>query len=432
MVPQNNLQSTIHNPQSIYDIIVIGAGASGMMAAGRAAQCGARVLLLEKMPRVGLKLGITGKGRCNLTNQGEIQPFLDSFSPDGRFLRNCFARFFNQDLMAFFEQRGVPLVVERGGRVFPQSNRALDVVSALMAYLKEYQVKLSKEHPVMEIRIQAGRVEGVQHSQGILTAPAVILATGGSSYPQTGSTGDGFRMARTAGHTIVPLRPCLIPLTIKEHWVTELQGLSLKNVSASVYLDGRKKTSEFGEMLFTHFGISGPIILTLSGQVTDWLKDGQVEISLNLKPALTEKQLDERLKRELQTHHLKGIEGVLKFLLPNRMIPPFLDLLHIPGEKKAHQITAEERHRLRNLLMDLRLTVTGTRPIEEAIITAGGISLKEVDPKTMESKIINGLFLCGEVLDIQGKTGGYNLQAAFSTGWVAGESAARQVGSFEG
>jgi len=427
MVPQDNPKSEIRNPKSIYDVIVIGAGASGMMAAGRAAECGARVVLLEKMSRVGLKLGITGKGRCNLTNQGDIQTFLDRFSPDGRFLRNCFARFFNEDLIAFFEQRGVPLVVERGGRVFPQSNRALDVVSALLAYLKENRVKLIKESSVQEIRIQSGRVEGVKLSQGVLEAPAVILATGGASYPQTGSTGDGFRMARKAGHTLVPIRPFLVPLMIKEPWVPELQGLSLKNISASVYLNGRKKISEFGEMLFTHFGISGPIILTLSGQVGDWLKEGQVEISLNLKPALTEKQLDERLKRELLTHHLKGIQGVLKFLVPNKMTPIFLTLLQIPGDKKGNQITAEERQRLKTLLTDLRLTVSGTRPLEEAIITAGGISLKEVDPRTMESKIIKGLFLCGEVLDIQGKTGGYNLQAAFSTGWVAGESAAERV-----
>lgn len=420
----HNPHSAIRTPQSDYDVIVLGAGASGMMAAGRAAEKGARVLLLEKMARAGLKLGITGKGRCNLTNQGDIQLFQESYSPDGRFLRNCFFRFFNQELMDFFEARGVPLAVERGGRVFPKSNRALDVVSALLAYLKENRVTLLKEHPAQEILVQSGKVSGIKSLKESFKARTVILALGGASYPGTGSTGDGYRLAQQAGHTIVPIRPCLIPLVIKEAWVKELQGLSLKNVRASIYINGRKGLSEFGEMIFTHFGISGPIILTLSGSVVDSLKEGRVEISINLKPALTPEQLDERLKRELKTHHLKGLQAILKWLLPGRMIPVFLKSIGIPGEKKGNQISAEERLRIKTLLTDWRITVTGPRPLEEAIITAGGVLLKEVDPKTMESKIIQGLFLCGEILDIQGKTGGYNLQAAFSTGWVAGESAA--------
>jgi predicted Rossmann fold flavoprotein len=415
------------NPQSNFDVIVIGAGAAGMMAAGRAAEMGVRVLLLEKMPRAGLKLGITGKGRCNLTNQGEIQDFLDSYSPDGRFLRNCFARFFNQDLKNFFEQKGVPLVVERGGRVFPKSNRALDVVSALMTYLKENKVNLIKDRPVQEILVNSGQVEGVKTPREIFKARAVVLATGGASYPRTGSTGDGYRLAQQTGHTIIPIRPYLIPLVIKEAWAKELQGLALKNVSATIYAKGLKGPSEFGEMLFTHFGISGPIILTLSGRVVDILKESEVEISINLKPALTPEQLDERLKRELKAHHLKGLQAILKMLLPNRLIPFFLTLVHIPGDKKGNQVSAEERLRMRSLLTDWRMTVTGPRPLEEAIITAGGVHLKEVAPKVMESKIVKGLFLCGELLDIQGKTGGYNLQAAFSTGWVAGESAAKQI-----
>ena len=396
-----------------------------MMAAGRAAELGARVLVLEKMPRAGLKLGITGKGRCNLTNLGDIQAFMESYSPDGRFLRNCFARFFNQDLMEFFEKKGVPLAVERGQRVFPRSNRALDVVSVLMAFMKEKGVTLIKEHPVKEVLVQSGRVEGVVSGLEIFKAPSVILACGGASYPRTGSTGDGYRLAQKAGHTIIPIRPFLIPLEVKETWVKDLQGVSLKNVSATVYVNGRKKDSEFGEMLFTHFGVSGPIILTLSGGVVDYLSQGKVEVSLNLKPALTQDQLDGRLQRELKAHHLKGLSAVLKLLLPNKMVPVFLDLLNISGDKKGNQISAEERSRLRGLLSDLRLTITVPRPLEEAIVTAGGVSLKEVNPKTLESKIVPGLFLCGEVLDVQGKTGGYNLQAAFSTGWVAGESATR-------
>ncbi|MBI5604845.1 MAG: NAD(P)/FAD-dependent oxidoreductase [Deltaproteobacteria bacterium] len=416
-----------NNPQSIYDIIVIGAGASGMMAAGRAAESGARVLLLEKMDRAGLKLGITGKGRCNLTNLGDMQTFLESYKPDGRFLRNCFARFFNQDLMQFFEDRGVPLTVERGQRVFPKSNRALDVVSCLLRFMRDKGVSLIKDQAVKEILVQSGRVEGVRTGQDTFKARAVILAAGGASYPKTGSAGDSYLLARKTGHKIAPIRPFLIPLVIKEPWVKELQGLSLKNVSAAVYVNGRKGPSEFGEMLFTHFGVSGPIILTLSGQVVDDLNQGKVELSMNLKPALTQDQLDGRLQREFKAHHLKGIQGILKFLLPNKMVPVFLNLTGIPGDKKGNQITAEERLRLRTLLTDLRMTVKGTRPLEEAIVTAGGVQLSEVDPKTLESRIVSGLFLCGEVLDIQGMTGGYNLQAAFSTGWVAGESAARQV-----
>jgi predicted Rossmann fold flavoprotein len=412
------------NRDTVYDVIVIGAGASGLMAAGRAGACGAQVLLLEKMPRAGLKLGITGKGRCNLTNLGDIQDFMNSYSPDGRFLRNCFARFFNRELMAFFEGLGVPLVLERGQRVFPKSSRALDVVSALLRFIQREGVVLLKGHPVQEIPSDNGQVQGVISNGTFYKASKVVLACGGASYPKTGSTGEGYLLARKAGHSLTPIRPWLIPLMIKEPWVKDLQGLSLKNVTATLYLDGRKVDSEFGEMLFTHFGVSGPIILTLSGRVTDLLGQGKLELSLNFKPALNQEQLDDRLQREFRNHHLKGLQGILAFLLPKAMIPIMLTLSQIPGQKKGNQINTEERTRLRRLLTDFRISITGTRPLEEAIVTAGGVSLKEVDPKTMESRILPGLFLCGEVLDVQGKTGGYNLQAAFSTGWTAGESAA--------
>jgi predicted Rossmann fold flavoprotein len=422
-----NPQPAPRNSEQEWDVVVIGAGASGMMAAGRAGELGARVLLLEKMPRLGLKLGITGKGRCNLTNLGDIQAFMDNYSPDGRFLRNCFSRFFNQDLIHFFENRGVPLMVERGQRVFPKSSQALEVVSALMTFMQKNGVIVRKERPVKEILIQSGQVGGVVSNQERHKAMAVILATGGASYPRTGSTGDGYLLAQKAGHTIIPVRPYLVPLVVKESWVRELQGVALKNVSATVYFNDRKDCLEFGEMLFTHFGVSGPIILSLSGRVVDQLKKGKVVISINLKPALTQEQIDERLQREFKAHHLKGLQGILKFLLPSKMIPVFLGLSKISGDKKGNQISSEERARLRSLLTDLRFTVSEPRPLEEAIVTAGGVLLKEVDPKTLESKIVPGLFLCGEVLDIQGKTGGYNLQAAFSTGWVAGESAAKRV-----
>jgi predicted Rossmann fold flavoprotein len=409
------------------DVIVIGGGASGLMAAGRAAEMGARVLLLEKMPRLGLKLGLTGKGRGNLTNQGDIQTFIQSYAPDGKFLRNCFARFFNQDLMDFFETLGVPLTVERGGRVFPVSNRALDLVSALLRYGQQGRVRISKEHPVEEIEVGDGAVKGVWSRGRFFEAQAVVLATGGASYPRTGSSGDGYRLARSLGHTIIPVRPYLIPLVTGEDWVSGLQGLSLKNVQATLYLKGVKDQSEFGEMIFTHFGLSGPIILTLSGRAVDWLPKGKVEVSLNLKPALTAEQIDLRLRREFQENPLKGAGSILKNLLPSGLIPVFLSRANVPADKKSNQITSRERERIKNLLSDFRLTVQGHRPLEEAIVTAGGIALKEVDPRTLESRKIKNLFLCGEVLDIQGQTGGFNLQAAFSTGWVAGTQAAQGI-----
>ncbi|RPH84424.1 MAG: aminoacetone oxidase family FAD-binding enzyme, partial [Desulfobacteraceae bacterium] len=351
-------------------VIVIGGGASGLMAAGRAAEMGARVLLLEKMPRLGLKLGLTGKGRGNLTNQGDIQTFIQSYAPDGKFLRNCFARFFNQDLMDFFETRGVPLTVERGGRVFPVSDRALDLVSALLRYGQQGRVRIAKEHPVEKIEIGNGAVTGVWSRGRFFEAQAVVLATGGASYPQTGSTGDGYRLARSLGHTIMPVRPYLIPLVTGEDGVTGLQGLSLKNVRATLYLKGVKDQSEFGEMIFTHFGLSGPIILTLSGRVVDCLPKGKVEVSLNMKPALTAEQIDLRLQREFQENPLKGAASVLKNLLPSRMVPVFLSRADVSADKKSNQITSGERNRIRNLLSDFRFTIQGHRPLDEAIITA--------------------------------------------------------------
>jgi predicted Rossmann fold flavoprotein len=397
------------------------------MAAGRAAELGARVLLLEKMPRLGLKLGIAGKGRGNLTNLGDIQTFIQSYFPDGKFLRNCFARFFNQDLIDFFEGLGVPLAVERGQRVFPVSDRALDLVSALLRYGQQGRVMISKEHPVEKIEIEEGVAKGVWSRGRFFEAQAVVLATGGASYPQTGSSGDGYRLAKSLGHTIIPVRPYLIPLVTGEDWIHGLQGLSLKNVQANLYIKGAKDQSEFGEMIFTHFGLSGPIILTLSGRAVDGLPKGKVEVSLNLKPALTAEQIDLRLRKELQENPLKGAGSVMKNLLPSRMIPVFLFRADVPAEKRCNQITSTERNRIKNLLSDFRLTIQGYRPLEEAIITAGGIALKEVDPRTLESKKIKNLFLCGEVLDIQGRTGGFNLQAAFSTGWVAGSQVAQAI-----
>jgi hypothetical protein len=398
------------------------------MAAGRAAACGASVTLLEKMPRLGLKLGITGKGRCNVTNIGAINDYVANFSPDGRFLINALNRFFHHDLTGFLDARGVPTVVERGQRVFPASNRALDVVSALLRFTKEHGVSIIKNCAVKHIRVENNQVIGLDTSRGYFSADRVILATGGASYPQTGSTGDGFRMAQELGHTIAPIRPYLVPLLIKGPYAKELQGLALKNVRASVYVQGEKIDEEFGEMLFTHFGISGPIILSLSRAAVDHLDKGRVEISLCLKPALDAKTLDARLIREFQSQGKRQFKNILLALLPQRLAATVPNLLGIPGEKKGAEITIEERRNLADFLHDWRLTVTGARPLAEAIVTAGGVLTKEINPVTMESKRIQGLYFCGESIDLQARTGGYNLQMAFTTGWIAGESAATSCG----
>lgn len=406
------------------DILVIGGGASGLMAAGRAAECGARVTVLEKMPRLGLKVGLTGKGRCNVTNTSSLADYIASFHPDGRFLTNALNRFFWNDLIAFLEKWKVTTVVERGNRVFPASNRALDVVGALLRYTKANGVKILKGCEVKKIVTEGNRITAVETNQGIFPADRVILATGGASYPQTGSTGDGFRMARELGHRVRAIRPYLIPLIIEEEYVRDLQGLSLKNVKATVYVDGKRVGDEFGEMVFTHFGVSGPIILTLSGTVVDRLGTGRVQLSICLKPALEAGTLDARLKREFTDQGKKEFKNILPALVPKSLAEMIPALLGIPSDKKGGQITAEERHTLAAFLHDWRLNVTGARPLSEAIITAGGVLTKEINPITMESRKIKGLFFCGEVIDLQAKTGGFNLQMAFTTGWIAGESAA--------
>jgi predicted Rossmann fold flavoprotein len=409
-------------------VIVVGGGASGMMAAGRAAECGARVLLLERTKRLGNKLRITGKGRCNLTNVADPSDFITHFGPNGVFLRNAFARFFNQDLIDFFAAQGVPTVVERGQRVFPASNDAHQVADALANYLRWNGARVRFKARVKELEAEDGRIAGIRTEEGeFLTAQAVIVATGGASYPGTGSTGDGYHLAKALGHTIVPIRPALVPLVVKEGHAEALQGLSLKNVEVTLLLDGQPVTRQFGEMLFTHFGVSGPIILTLSAQAVDRLGQGELELSINLKPALSDEQLDRRLQRDFDRFGKRAFRNILKELLPRKMIARFVQLTGIPSGKPGHQITAAERKRLFDLLRDFRLTIVGHRPIAEAIVTAGGVSTREIDPRTMESRLVQGLYFCGEVLDINADTGGYNLQAAFSTGYVAGQSAARAV-----
>ncbi|MFL7791047.1 MAG: NAD(P)/FAD-dependent oxidoreductase, partial [Anaerolineae bacterium] len=378
---------------SEHQLIVVGAGAAGLMAAGQAAELGADTLLLEKMERPGRKLRITGKGRCNLTNVVELEEFLQRFGDNGVFLRQAFHQFFAPDLLAFFEELGVQTVTERGGRVFPASEHAQDVVDALVHWVRKQGVALQARSPVERMLVEGDHIAGVADlRERIYHAPAVIIATGGASYPATGSTGDGYRLAKAVGHTIVPIRPALVPLETAGGIAERLQGLSLRNAAVRLRVDGQQQADAFGEMLFTHFGISGPMILYLSKLAVDALHAGQkVELSIDLKPALDKKTLDARLLRDLDAQGKKHFQNLLKDLLPSKLIPVCIDLTGIPAHKPAHQVTAEERTRLRKWLKDFRLKVTGHRDFAEAIVTAGGVALDEVDPRTMESRLVKGL-----------------------------------------
>ncbi len=403
-------------------IIVIGAGPGGMMAAVKAAENGAEVLLLEKMNRVGKKMLITGKGRCNITNAADVPEIIRNITGNGRFLYSALQSFDNQDVMRFFQEHGVEIKVERGQRVFPVSDKAQDAVDAMYMYLHELGVKIRTEARVRDILTAEGHAAGVRLMDGeILSASAVILATGGASYPGTGSTGDGYAMAEALGHTIVPLRPSLVPLETEEDWPLAAQGLSLRNVRVQLLADGQKIAEEFGEMMFTHFGVTGPIILSLSRPAAQALADGSmVELSINLKPALTPEQLDARLQRDFLKYQRKQLKNALHDLLPSKLIEPVLDLSYLDPDAFVHQTSKEQRLRLGEVLQHMVLTVSRTRPLAEAIVTAGGIATREINPKTMESKKVPGLYLVGEVVDVDAFTGGYNLQAAFSMGAAAG------------
>jgi len=406
-------------------IIVIGAGAAGMMAAVKAAENGAEVVLLEKMKRVGKKMLITGKGRCNLTNNAAIPDLIRNMTGNGPFLNSSIRGFDNEDVVAFFNDLGLLTKVERGGRVFPESDKAADVVGSLLRLLHRLGVKIETEMAARKIVVEAGRVVGVETMTGaIYRGDAVILAVGGASYPGTGSSGDGYAIAEEVGHSIVPLRPSLVPLETEEDWIKTAQGLSLRNVRVTALADGKKIGEEFGEMLFTHFGVTGPIVLSLSRAVAAALSEGRfVELVINLKPALTPEVLDKRIQRDFAMFIRKQLKNSLHELLPGKLIQPIMDLAYLDGEKEIHQVTKEERLRLADVLQHMTLTVTKTRPLAEAIVTAGGIATKEINPKTMESKVVKGLYFAGEVIDIDGYTGGFNLQAAFSTGAAAGQYA---------
>ncbi|MBU1055551.1 MAG: NAD(P)/FAD-dependent oxidoreductase [Proteobacteria bacterium] len=407
-------------------IIVIGGGPAGLMAAGQAAQAGAETLLLEKMRHTGLKLCITGKGRCNITNIAGISDFISHFGKTGSFLRQAFARFFNTDLMEFFNELGLELATERGGRVFPASGKAPDVHRVLLQWNKKAGVAIKNSSSVDKILIHNKRIIGVVAQGREISCDAVILALGGASYPATGSTGDGYSLSESAGHTVIPVRQALVPLETSGDEAKRMTGLNLRNVKAKMFVNGKKKREEFGEIVFAEFGLTGPAILTLSGEAVDSLRNGhKITLSLDLKPALDEKKLDARLLRDIASRGKEQISSFLRGVIPREMVPVCLDFIQIPADYQVCNISAKQRLRIRTWLKDFRLDVVGYRPFAEAIITAGGIDTREIDPRTMESKKTKGLFFAGELIDIQADTGGYNLQAAFSTGWIAGRSAAQ-------
>lgn len=406
------------------DVVVIGGGAAGVLAAASAAERGHSVLLIEKNERIGRKVMITGKGRCNVTNATyTVEELLENIPVNPRFLYSAFHCFMPVDTMELFESLGVPLKVERGNRVFPVSDKAVDIVDALDRYLKKtgvHRLHDEAQHLVLE----DGAVTGVRTgAHGVISARAVIVATGGLSYPGTGSTGDGYRLAKEAGHRVTELIPSLVPMTSDDPGCREMQGLSLRNVAVSVVECETGKTvyRDFGEMLFTHFGVSGPLILSASSRLRS-LSAGEYELQIDLKPALSDEQLEARLMRDFAANSNKDLRNALGDLLPKSMIPVFLRKTGVDPYKKVNQITREERKDILETLRRFKIPLTGFRPVEEAIVTSGGVDVTEVDPKTMQSKKVRGLSFAGEVLDVDAYTGGFNLQIAFSTGRLAGLS----------
>ena len=420
-------------------IIVIGAGASGMLAAGRAAEKGSAVLLLEKMEQPGKKILVSGKTRCNLTNSRDLDDFILAFGPNGRFLYPAFNRFFRDDLRDLLQKYGLDTKEERGGRIFAATDDARDVVKALSAYLVDNGVQLFTGTAVKSIDCRGGKAMGVVTDKDYFTAGAVILAAGGSSWPVTGSTGDGYQIAAALGHNIVRLRPALVPLVVQDPTLARsMQGVILKNVRLTAYrsrpeeIDGLRAwkniiDTQMGEMIFTHFGIGGPIVLRMSLDIVDAIAEGPVSVAVDLKPALKTDQLILRLQRDFDNLGKRSFQNILRELLPQQMIEPVVKLSGIPAGKPGHQINAGERDRLAALVKSLRFQIKKALPLSAAMVTAGGISLAEINPRTMASKLYRGLYFCREVMDIDADTGGYNLQAAFSTGYAAGESAAEFV-----
>ncbi|MGE9303089.1 NAD(P)/FAD-dependent oxidoreductase [Mediterraneibacter faecis] len=406
------------------NVIVVGGGAAGMMAAVFAARNGQNVQLLEKNEKLGKKLFITGKGRCNITNAADIEDLFTAVISNPKFLYSGFYSFTNQQVIDFFEELGVKTKIERGERVFPVSDHSSDVIAAFSRELKLLGVSVSLHTEVRELLCEQDKVCGVLLTNGKkMKADAVIVATGGISYPSTGSTGDGYRFAKETGHRVTELLPSLVPMEVRQWYAKELQGLSLRNIEIRI-TDGKKKLyEEFGEMLFTHYGVTGPVILSASSVVGKTLRKKELTLHIDLKPALSEEQLDKRILREFDANHNKQYKNSIDSLFPAKLKPVMIELSEIEPEKKVNEITKEERQRLVHLIKDFTMTLTGLRSYNEAIITKGGVSVKEIDPGTMESKKMKGLYFAGEVLDLDAMTGGYNLQIAWSTGYLAGINA---------
>lgn len=405
-------------------VVIIGGGAAGMMAAVFAARNGQEVWLLEKNEKLGKKLFITGKGRCNITNTADIEDLFSAVISNPKFLYSGFYSFTNEQVIDLFEELGVKTKVERGGRVFPLSDHSSDVIQALAREMQRLNVNVKLHTEVKELILKDGQAAGVLLSSGKkMDADAVIVATGGISYPSTGSTGDGYKFAKAGGHKVTELFPSLVPMEVKEWYAKELQGLSLRNIEIHI-TDGKKKLyDEFGEMLFTHYGVTGPVILSASSVVGKKLSDKELTLHIDLKPALSMEQLDKRLLREFESNHNKQFKNAVDGLFPAKLKPVMIELSEIEPEKKVHEITKEERQRFLHLIKDFSMTLTGLRGYNEAIITKGGVSVKEIDPGTMESKKVPHLYFAGEVLDLDAVTGGYNLQIAWSTGYLAGINA---------
>lgn len=416
------------NVPSYYDIIIIGAGPAGLLTAIESYEPSKKILILEKMHKPALKLLISGKGRCNITNSARLQDFISHFGKNGRFLKFAFSEFFNTDLLKYFENLGVQFKLERGGRYFPQNDDSTTVSKALLHKVHSLNIFLSTKAEVTGITKSTDNKftitvssKNTQHIK--FRADKVVLATGGKSYSHTGSNGTGYRLASELGHTITPPLPSLTPIETKGNTAHRLQGLSLRNVSVKVWCNNKKVDELFGEMVFTGFGVSGPIILSLSKTIIKLINEKQkVSITIDLKPALDHETVDRRLLREIGAHGRQSFKSLLKKILPGTLIPIFIEELKIPESKQLSTLSSDERKRLKFLVKDFRFEVTGYKSFDYAIITSGGICIQEIDPQTMESKLVRGLYFAGEIIDIDADTGGFNLQAAFSTGWIAGRA----------
>ena len=407
------------------NVVITGGGPAGMMAAITAARRGFKVTLVEKNEKLGKKLFITGKGRCNITNAGDSEDLFNSIVTNRKFMFSSFNGFSNYDTLGFFDELGLHIKIERGNRVFPESDHSSDVIGTLNRELKRLSVDVRLNTEVKDIIVNGGKATGVvvkcSGKESTIQADNVIVATGGNSYQSTGSTGDGYRFARKLGHSVTPIVPALVPFNVAEDWESDLQGLSLKNVSI-VVLDGKQEIySDFGEMLFTHFGVSGPLILSASSFAARRIKEHPLKLVIDLKPALSQEQLDERILRDFDEEKNKAFKNSLDKLLPKKMIPVIVRLSDIDGNKKVNEITKQERQKLVSLIKGLELTITGLRGFNEAIITQGGINVREINPTTMESKLVKNLYFAGEVLDVDALTGGFNLQIAWSTGYAAAD-----------